>query len=255
MKRLLHMHRPPVGHTRRTLHYLSLVGAVFLTACTSQSAPIPVPVAVSAHTAPSRQASLEQRPPLYRLRPEALDHIFPRQQKSIPFRLLAQGSDRARIVNQRGDVVRSAVPGGTIFAIEGSPDEKWFLLFTGGPGYLVASAGTLLEVAKPPTRPDGPEGATDIVWRILDNDHLVGQADLPSLDTEGLTAAEVESLPPRDTLIYVYTLSSDTMAPVEIDVAISRPFHIRGVTDGQVELLHYVTDERFGAKIVPIALP
>ncbi|AHY58380.1 hypothetical protein DX03_06705 [Stenotrophomonas rhizophila] len=109
-----------------------------------------------------------------------------------------------------------------------------------------------MDMAKPPMHPEAPEDANNISWKIFDNNHLIGQADLPSLDTEGLTAAEVESLPPRDTLIYLYTISSNTMTPIQVDDTLSRPFHITGVTDGQVELLHYVTSEIFGARIVPV---
>ncbi len=196
----------------------------------------------------SSEARSKQLAVSYTLQPENLRETSRPVQKSKLFRLLATGSAQARIVNVDGEVVRSSAPRASIQTLEISPDERWLLLKVGNAGYSIVSARSLMDMAKPPMHPEGPEDANNISC----NNHLIGQADLPSLDTEGLTAAEVESLPPRDTLIYLYTISSNTMTPIQVDDTLSRPFHITGVTDGQVELLHYVTSEIFGARIVPL---
>lgn len=248
--RCVHFHS--IASDRRRLHCLTLLGTSLLAACALQSAGLAADGPISAHAVTPSDVLSPQRVDRYTLRPEALDHTLRRPQESTPFRLLARGSERARIVNKRDEVVRTAAPGGTIFNIKSSPTGQWFLLYAGDAEYSVVSSRTLVDIARPPVHPDAPEDANGFGWFILDDDHLIGQADLPSLDTEGLTAAEVESLPPRDTLIYLYTISSNTMTPVEIDDTLSRPFHITGVSDGQIELLHYVTSEIFGARVVPV---
>lgn len=233
------------------LRYPSLIHAVLM-ACTLPSLAVAAAVEEATDMAPPSEARSKQVAVSYTLQPEKLRETSRPVQKSKLFRLLATGSAQARIVNADGEVVRSSAPRASIQTLQISPDEGWFLVEVGNSGYSVVSAGSLVDMARPPTHPEAPEDATDFEWKILDNNHLIGQADLPSLDTEGLTAAEVESLPLRDTLIYLYTISSNTMTPIQVDDTLSRPFHITGVTDGQVELLHYVTSEIFGARIVPV---
>lgn len=245
----MHLHLP--SPLSLALRYPSLIHAVLI-ACTLPSLAVAAAVEEATDMALSSEARSKQVAVSYTLQPEKLRETSRPVQKSKLFRLLATGSAQARIVNVDGEVVRSSAPRASIQTLHISPDEGWFLVEVGNSGYSVVSAGSLVDIARPPTHPEAPEDATDFEWKILDNNHLIGQADLPSLDTEGLTAAEVESLPPRDTLIYLYTISSNTMTPIQVDDTLSRPFHITGVTDGQVELLHYVTSEIFGARIVPV---
>lgn len=171
-------------------------------------------------------------------------------ERQAPLRLLASGSENARIVDPDGNVIRSADSGGTIFSFVWSPNRQWILLYFGGAKYSVASAASIKDITRPPRRPEDYDDATGISWFVLDDDLLLAQADLPSLETEGLTASEEGGLPPRDTLIYVYSISANVMMPVEVDSHFPIPFSIFDVLDGRITLLIYSDDEQVGAKIV-----
>lgn len=233
------------------LRCLALFGAVLISACTSGTAAVAVSSPGATYvtlSSPDRPARHKFR---YRLVP-APHHEIPFLQKKLPFRLLAPFSERARIVDMDGNEIRRSINGGSIGGLKMSPNQQWVLLYFGGAKYAVASAATLEDIVRPPIQPDGFEDATGFSWLILDDDHLIGQADLPSLDTKGLTASEKESLPPRDTLIYVFTISSGTMTPVGIDESLPRPFHITEAFEGYVTLLPFFDLGELGAKILRI---
>lgn len=219
--------------------WLILLGAILVSACTASN--------------PSSQSGPQS--PRYQLVPAPLDATPPPPQASPPLRLLAAGSGRARIVDAQGDTVRAAAPELTILGLQMSPGRHWALLYFGSAKYAIASADDLEDIARPPVSPDGFDDATGFSWFILDEDHLIGQADLPSLETAGLTASEQDALPPRDTLIYVFNIPSGVMSPVEIDGRLSRPFHITDALDGQLTLLHYTTSETMGARIQQLPEP
>ena len=174
----------------------------------------------------------------------------------FPFMLVGSGSEGARIIDQNRQTIRSAPVGGTIFSFRISKNKKWVLIHCGDAGYAIASAETFEDIARPPIRPDGFEDATWFRWLILDDDHLIGQADLPSLDPGvGMTLSEKDSLPPRDTLIYIYTLSSGTTTRAEVDGVLTRPFNIYEGPEGRVLISDFHDLETFGVKIIQIPEP
>ena len=156
-------------------------------------------------------------------------------------------------------MIRTASQSGRISDAKVSPDRKWALLSIGEAGYAIASAEYLAksfeDIDTPPRDPDGFDDATAIYWVILDDDHLIGQADLPSLDPGGMTLSEKDSLPPRDTLVYIYTLSTGKTARAEIDGTLPRPFRISEGPEGRLRILSFDDLEEFGAKIIQITEP
>lgn len=234
----------------RVLSFLACLGLVFAPGCalradaTTAGLPGTTNASLSLPSRPDRQ---EFR---YRLAPAPLREAPTQQRDPPPFRLLAPFSERARIVDKDGNVIRLAAGDGSIGRLEVSPDQQWVLLYFGDSKYSVASAESLEDMVRLPVQPDGFDDATGFRWVILDDGHLLGQADLPALETEGLTASEKESLLPRGTLIYVYAISSKAMTPVEVDGTLPLVFNIIEASDGNVTLLTLSSDERVGAKIV-----
>lgn len=255
MTQLCVLNNNAIFHINRALRCLALLGVVFVSACTSESVAVAASPPEAIYTTSSSPAQSEQRTVRYQLTPAPLNETSPRQRGAPPFRLLAPFSERARIVDMDGNEIRRATDGGSIGRLDMSPNQQWALLYFGSAKYSVASTESLEDIVRPPIRPDGFDDATGFSWFILDDDHLIGQADLPSLETEGLTASEKESLPPRDTLIYVYTISSGTMTPVEIDDTLPRPFHITEASEGYVTLLPFFDLGKLGAKILRIPGP
>ena len=241
-------------HSSRVLSCLILFAAVLMTGCTSEA------VAVAASTAePQLKTSpspTEQRAVRYLLATVPVEEASPLQLGKLPVILVRSGSESARIIDKSRDVIRTAPLGGTIFSFEVSPDQKWVLLYFGGGKYAIASAESFEDIAKPPKYPDGFDDATVFDWIILDDDHLIGQADLPSLDTgEGMTLSEKDSLPPRDTLLYIYTVSSGTTTRAEIDGTLPRPFNISKGPEGRILVSDFSDLKVFGAKIIQIPEP
>ncbi|WP_313495540.1 hypothetical protein [Stenotrophomonas sp.] len=246
MKQLCLLRNNALPHSSRVLSCLILFAAVFTTGCTSEA------VAVAASTA-APPPPAEQRAVRYLLTTVPVHEAAQRQLGKLPIMLVGSGSESARIIDQNRDVIRSAPLGGTIFSFAVSPDQKWALLYFGDAEYAIASTESFEDVARPPIQPVGFEDATGILWFILDDDHLIGQADLPSLDPgEGMTLSEKDSLPPRDTLVYIYTLSSGATTRVEIDGTLPRPFNIYEGSEGRILISDFSDLEEFGAKIIKI---
>ncbi|WP_152984646.1 hypothetical protein [Stenotrophomonas terrae] len=152
--------------------------------------------------------------------------------------------------------MRSAPEGRTIVSFRISKNKKWVLIYFGDAEYAIASTESFEDIARPPIQPDGFEDATGFSWFILDDDHLIGQADLPSLDPGvGMTLSEKDSLPPRDTLIYIYTISSGTTTRAEIDGALPRPLNISENSEGRLLIMDSSYTVRSGAKIIPFFEP
>ena len=251
-------------HGRRVLPGLILFGMVLVTGCTSEA----VAVAASSAeppitTSPSRPPT-EQRAVRYLLTTVPVDEASPRRLGRLLDMLVGSGSgsgpERARIIRHNLDVIRSASPSGRISDAKVSPDRKWALPYIGEAGYAIASAESLAksfeDIARPPRFPDGFDDATAIGWMVFDDDHLIGQADLPSLDPgEGMTLSEKDSLPPRDTLIYIYTVSSGTTTRAEIDGTLPRPFDIIEGPGGRIVIANNFNLELLGAKIIQIPEP
>lgn len=70
-----------------------------------------------------------------------------------------------------------------------------------------------------------------------------------------MTLSEKESLPPRDTLIYIYTLSSGAVTRAEIDEKLPRPFSIVEGPEGRLLIENFYDREEFGVKIIQIPEP
>ncbi|WP_313495547.1 hypothetical protein [Stenotrophomonas sp.] len=244
-------------HSSRVLLCLILFGAGLVSGCTSEAVAVAVPSAESAlATSPS---PTDQRAVRYRLTDVSVDEVAPRRLRDLPVWLDESGPERAQIIRHNLDVIRSASPSGRISDAKVSPDRKWALLSIGEAGYAIASAEYLAksfeDIDTPPRDPDGFDDATAIYWVILDDDHLIGQADLPSLDPGGMTLSEKDSLPPRDTLVYIYTLSTGKTARAEIDGTLPRPLRISEDPEGRLRILSFDDLEEFGAKIIQITEP
>lgn len=228
----------------KLLRCLTLVSALLVSACTSELA-----AAGSAHVS-AKESTVQ-----YRLVAVPIDEASPPTRKREPplFRLRASGSAEARIVDANSQLIRSAPVGGTIFGFRTSPNRQWVLLDFGGAKYAVASIDGLKDIARPPIRPDAPADATGFSWHILDDDRLIGCAGLPSLElTEGLTASEIEGLPPRGTLVYIYTIATGVMVPVEIDDSVPQPFHISDDLHGNLTIEPHSGLYGLGMKVLQI---
>ncbi len=228
----------------KLLHGLILVAALLVSACTSELA-----AAGSAPAPPQDQAVR------YRLVAVPLEEASPptRKREPLPFRLRAPGSAQARLVDLNDELVRSAPADGTIYGFRTSPNRQWVLLDLSNAEYLVASVDGLKDITRPPKQPDAPADATVIEWRILDDDRLIGYAELPSLEpTQGLTASEVEGLTPRGTLVYIYTIATGAMTPVEIDDSVPQPFIISDDSRGNLAIGPHSGLDVFGMKIIPV---
>ena len=93
-------------------------------------------------------------------------------------------------------------------------------------------SGTLLPVR--PAQP-GATGFSDWYW--LDNQRLLGVAELPAESPAvGMTAAEVESQPPLAVVLSVYDMRTSALLPVEIGEDLPAVFEVDGVRAGSVEL-------------------
>lgn len=174
--------------------------------------------------------------------------------KQPQLRLLASGSANARIVDESRNVLMSAPPEGTIFSIRMSPNQDQVLIYYGDAMYRIFSTSSLNAIASLPTAPLGHDDATGFGWQWLSDDYLLGSADLPSTDTEGKTAAEIEGTPPRATLLYVYRLEDGALRPVHIDPALPEAFMVYETSGWNVTLLSH-DDELVGAKVERVPNP
>ncbi|WP_313173026.1 hypothetical protein [Stenotrophomonas sp.] len=246
-------------HSSRVLLCLILFGAVLVSGCTSEAVAVAVSSPEEKPATLSSIASPDQRAVRYRLTGVPVDEVAPRRLRDLPVWLDESGPERAQIIRHNLGVIRTASQSGRISDAKVSPDRKWALLSIGEAGYAIASAEYLAksfeDIDTPPRDPDGFDDATAIYWVILDDDHLIGQADLPSLDPGGMTLSEKDSLPPRDTLVYIYTLSTGKTARAEIDGTLPRPFRISEDPEGRLRILSFDDLQGFGAKIIQITEP
>lgn len=227
---------------------LALIGLALASGCHSGADTFATALPETARTSNSLPSQVDQQRFRYRLTSVPLQERTAQNREPAPFTLLAGGSERARIVDRDRNVVRSAPPGGTIFRFQLSPDRERVLLYFGDAKYTIASVDTLSDQLNLPTSPPMDDDVTGFRWFFLDDFHLFGLSQLRSTDTEDRMASEIDSLPPRATLIYVYALESQELLPVEIDDKLPSIFSIDGVSNGQITLLTF-DDELLGAKI------
>ena len=231
----------------KLLRGLTLVIVFLVSACTSEM--------TAARFAPAQQENQAVR---YRLVAVPVDESPPQIQtrEPSPLRLLAANSLRARIVDNDGNEIRRAPVGRSISEMKVSPNRQWVLLYFGDAEYAVVSVDGLEDIARPPIQPDAPADATGLSWLILDDDRLIGYAALPSLEPmEGLTASEADGLPPRGTLVYIYTIASGAVTPVEIDDSVPQPFGISTDSYGKLVIQPHSGPEVFGIKVLQVPEP
>ena len=260
MKQLRLLRNNALFHSSRVLLCLILFGAVLVTGCTSEAVAVAASSAEPPITTSPSLSPTDRRAVRYRLTSMPVDEVAPRRVGELPVMLAGSGPERERIIRHNLGVIRSASPSGRISGSEVSPNRKWALLYIGEAGYAIVSAESLAksfeDIAKPPRFPNGFDDATAISWMILDDDHLIGQADLPSLDPGvGMTLSEKDSLPPRDTLIYIYTLSSGATSRAEIDGTLPRPFSISEGAEGALLILDSSYAKWSGVKVIQIPEP
>ncbi|MDH5822481.1 hypothetical protein QFW77_05685 [Luteimonas sp. RD2P54] len=222
----------------RALPVIAAIALVLLLGCTPGVGPIEHPPTEAGQAADSPRAEpTEARSHRYRLAPAPHDEEAIRD-KSTPPPLVLRGRGTAgKIVNRQGETVMDAAKSGSIYGLELSPSRDKALVYFGDANYTVLDTDTLEEVADPPAKPPRYQDATGFSWWFLDDGRLIGQADLPSTDTAGKTAADIESLLPRSTLIYVYEFESDSLASVEIDGQLPSIFSIHEILGEKIILL------------------
>lgn len=229
--------------TARALPGIAAMGLVLVLGCSPGSIPA---------TSASIQPKLSETS--YRLgRAEIIDTAQDSTTRR-GLRLLASGSTKARIVDEDLNVLISAPRDGTIFSMRMSPSQEQILVHYGDAKYEIVATDSLTPVASLPVKPPGQEGATGFSWRWLNENRLLGSAALPSTDTQGKTMAEIEGLPPRSTLLYIYQTEGDNLIPVQIDAALPQAFMIHQTSGWNITLLTH-DEELVGAKVEKVASP
>ena len=200
-------------------------------------------------------ANDSEREPFYQIIPNELKErgASGRENHDTALKLLGRGTT-ARVVDRDGNVLQSAATDGSMYGLQMSPGGDLALIYYGDATYTVAHARDLDTARALPVAPPDLPDATGFGWHWLDDDHLLGAASLPSTDTEGKTAAEIEGTPPRATLLYVYRLKDGILTPVHIDPALPESFMIYETADWNVSLVNH-DDELVGAKIEQVPEP
>lgn len=205
----------------------------------------------------SGQASANDRArePYFQIIPDDLEEraAADRKNHDAALKLLGRGTS-SRIVDLDGKILKSAATDGSMYGLRVSPGGELALIYYGDATYTVAHAHDLDAARALPIAPPDPPDATGFGWHWLDDDHLLGAAALPSTDTEGKTAAEIEGTPPRATLLYVYRLEDGVLTPVHIDPALPESFMIHETSGWNVSLVNH-DDELVGAKVEQIPGP
>ncbi|MFZ7097237.1 hypothetical protein ACOPJQ_05255 [Luteimonas dalianensis] len=192
--------------------------------------------------------------PSYRIIPHHLEERgTSNQDLDPPLKLLGRGTS-ARIVDLEGNILRSGAVDGSIYGLQMSPNNGFALINNGDAKFTVAPVDDLDTGQTLPSAPPEPRDATGFGWRWLNDQHLLGSADLPSADTEGKTAAEIEGTPPRATLLYVYRLETGALTPVHIDPTLPDTFMVHDTSGWNVTLLSH-DDQFVGAKVEQVPEP
>lgn len=235
---MTHRHIPRMHHLYRTLSGM-LLSIVFQMGCSADFA------AGAVSTTTSEEAGGATS---YRLVADDLGEASASHPSNpAPLKLLGRGT-QSRIVNAKGEVLKAADADGAIYGLELSPNRRFALIYYGSAKYSVSPSDDLSSSLSLPKVPPQRSDATGFAWHWLDDGHLLGNSDLPSTDTEGRTASEIDSLPPRESLLYVYRLVDEKLAPVQIDEALPEAFWVYQTTGWNIVLLS-ADDEMIGARL------
>lgn len=229
------------------------IGSVCVTACSTEVSRSSDIIASQSIVSGENSRIDKASQPAFRMIPGALEERnSAAQNHDAPLELLGRGTS-ARIIDREGNILKSATTDGSIYGLRMSPSTDLALIYYGDATYTVAPFDDLDATRALPVAPPDPN-ATGFGWLWLDDDHLLGSADLPSTDTEGKTAAEIEGTPPRATLLYVYRLADGALTPVQLDPALPRAFMVYETSGWNVTLLSH-DDELVGAKIEEVPIP
>lgn len=234
---------PRVRATAKALTLLAFAGLLLLSGCSSSTEGLSAAKPLTDSDSGLESNAVTEARFSYKLIPGKLAEENAVPQDPVPIRLLGRGTT-SRIVDRDGNVVRDGRTGNSISNLLLSPNRTLALIYFGDATYTVASVDTLDDIASLPQYPPVDDDVTGFRWFFLDDAHLLGAAQLRSTDIEGRMASEIDSLPPRATLLYVYSLGNETMTPVEIDTTLPKIFSIHDVSGWSMSLLTLGEDER-----------
>lgn len=238
-----------------TLTAFALIGLALVFGCSSGADALATASSANTSTSVPLQSQTAEHEFSYRLAPAPLKEMERQGRDPPPITLLAAGTENARIADSDRNILRTAEPGGTIFRIQLAPNHERVLLYYGGAKYTVASVDTLENILTLPGKPNASDDVTGFGWNWLDDNHLLGYAHLRSTEVEGKMASEIDALPPRATLLYVYSLIDGAMSPVEIDGTLPQTFSIHEVSGWNVTLLTLDDSRLLGAAIEQTPTP
>lgn len=144
---------------------------------------------------------------------------------------------QGRIVDAAGKVVWQGSEATPLYGLQPSPDGRRVVLYFGDADYSVRSVAGLDAGTSLPRRPVHVNATGFGEWRWLDENRLLGVAEIPAAQPEsGATAAEIESRSPAATLLSVYDLRDSMLKPVEVAEGLPEVFEIGAIRDGRIEL-------------------
>lgn len=215
---------------------LSVVGALLVSSCTSGADALANSQRATMQMPDSGSNGVTSAPMHYRLVLRHLAEDSAPPQSNAPIRLIGRGST-SRIVDSDGNVLKDGRTGDAIYGLQLSPHRTSALVYFGDATYTIAPVERLEDAVPLPVQPTGFDDATGFTWRWLDDVHLLGESHLLPIEVDGKTASEIDALPPRAVLLYVYSVASGEMAHVEVSDGLPKLFTVHEASGWNLSLL------------------